>query len=116
MILAGWYDEDGQPTGPGPHEAPSPGASTELVPHMYYEEFKRRPLNALRDVCGISTGGVNRWFGSMVDFERCFAAETPVITYEGTFPISDLAGRRCFLLTRNVGTQGFVDRTGPKVK
>lgn len=71
MILGGWYDEYGNATGLETHEAPAPGASTELVPEMYFNEFKRRPLNALRDVCGISTGGVNRWFGSMVDFERC---------------------------------------------
>lgn len=71
MILGGWYNEQGEPIEDGSHEAPPPGASTELVPSMYYDEFKRRPLNALRDVCGISTGGVNRWFASMVDFERC---------------------------------------------
>jgi hypothetical protein len=71
MMLAGWYDEQGTPTGQDTHESPAPGASTELVPELYFSEFKRRPLNALRDVCGISTGGVNRWFGSMVDFERC---------------------------------------------
>lgn len=72
MILGGWYTEDGQAIdGEGPSELPPPGASTELVPEMYFHEFKRRPLNALRDVCGISTGGVNRWFASMVDFERC---------------------------------------------
>lgn len=71
MILSGWYTERSEPLGDGPHESPPPGASTELVPSMYYDEFKRRPLNALRDVCGISTGGVNRWFASMVDFERC---------------------------------------------
>lgn len=72
MILAGGYTEDGKPLdGEGACELPPPGASVELVPDMYFQEFKRRPLNALRDVCGISTGGVNRWFGSMVDFERC---------------------------------------------
>lgn len=71
MILAGWYKENGEPLGDGPHEAAPPSASVELVPSLYYDEFKRRPLNALRDVCGISTGGVNRWFASMVDFERC---------------------------------------------
>ncbi len=71
MILGGWYTGKGEVLGEGPHEAAPPGASTELVPAMYYDEFKRRPLNALRDVCGISTGGVNRWFASMVDFEQC---------------------------------------------
>jgi hypothetical protein len=71
MILSGWYDEDGRETGTEIHETPASGARTELVPEMYFQEFKRRPLNALRDVCGISTGGVNRWFATMVDFERC---------------------------------------------
>lgn len=71
MVLGGWYDEDGKPIGEDQHEEPAKGASTELVPEMYFDEFRRRPMNALRDVCGISTGGVNRWFASMVDFERC---------------------------------------------
>jgi hypothetical protein len=72
MILGGWYTEDGNPIPDGgPHEEPPPGANTELVPSLYYDEFRRRPLNALRDVCGISTGGTNRWFQSMVDFEIC---------------------------------------------
>lgn len=71
MVLSGWYDEQGTESGKDTHEAPAPGASTELVPEMYFPEFKRRPLNALRDVCGISTGGINRWFSSMIDLERC---------------------------------------------
>jgi len=71
MILSGFYTEKGEPLGVGPHEAAPPGASVELVPRMYYDEFRRRPMNALRDVCGISTGGVNRWFASMLDFEAC---------------------------------------------
>jgi hypothetical protein len=71
MILGGWYDEKGRPIENDAHEPEAPGASTELVPDMYFPEFKRRPLNALRDVCGIATGGVNRWFTSMVDFEAC---------------------------------------------
>ncbi len=72
-ILSGWYTELGVPipTENVIQEAPPPGAGTELVPEMYFPEFKRRPLNALRDVCGISTGGVNRWFASTVDLERC---------------------------------------------
>lgn len=70
-ILGGWYNEKSEPISDVQHEEPPAGASVELVPSMYYDEFKRRPLNALRDVCGISTGGVNRWFASMVDFERC---------------------------------------------
>lgn len=71
QVLAGFYTEQGEKFGDGPHESPPKGASTELVPTLYYDEFRRRPMNALRDVCGISTGGVNRWFASMVDFEAC---------------------------------------------
>jgi len=71
MILKGYYNEDAKQIGEGPWEDPPRGASVELVPVMYLDEFKRRPLNALRDVCGISTGGTNRWFASMVDFEMC---------------------------------------------
>ena len=107
MILSGWYDEHSNSTGAETHEAPAPGASTELVPEMYYQEFKRRPLNALRDVCGISTGGVNRWFASMVDFEKCFSGDTRIITYEGTVPIKSLAGSTVTLLSQPVGSSGY---------
>jgi hypothetical protein len=94
MILSGWYTEKSEPIGEGPHEAAPPGASTELVPVLYYDEFKRRPLNALRDVCGISTGGVNRWFATMVDFERCIelaekdGVQCPVIGNTEMLPLS----------------------------
>jgi hypothetical protein len=93
-ILGGWYTEKGEPIAPGPHESPPPGASTELVPSLYYDEFKRRPMNALRDVCGISTGGVNRWFASMIDYERCLelakkeGVENPVIGNTEMLPLS----------------------------
>jgi hypothetical protein len=71
QVMAGDYDEQDNRIGKGPWEEAPPGASTELVPSLYRDEFRRRPLNALRDVCGISTGGVNRWFPSMVDYEKC---------------------------------------------
>lgn len=95
-ILGGWYNEQAEPiTVAGvTHEAPPPGASTELVPEMYFPEFKRRPLNALRDVCGISTGGVNRWFASTVDLERCVelaeknGLTSPVINSMEMIPLS----------------------------
>jgi hypothetical protein len=61
---------------------------------MYYDEFKRRPLNALRDVCGIATGGTNRWFASMLDYEKCIAlaeeegVQCPVIGNMEMLPLS----------------------------
>lgn len=93
-ILSGWYDDKGEPIGDRVHEGAPPGASTELVPSLYYDEFKRRPMNALRDVCGISTGGVNRWFASMVDYERCVelaekeGLSSPVISNTEMLPLS----------------------------
>ncbi len=95
-ILGGWYNEQGVPLEVDNviHEAPPPGAATELVPDMYFPEFKRRPLNALRDVCGISTGGVNRWFASTVDLERCVELATrdglksPVLNNLEMIPLS----------------------------
>lgn len=94
IVLSGWYSEDGKPIGQSPHEGSPPGASVELVPLMYHDEFKRRPLNALRDVCGISTGGVNRWFGSLIDYERCVelaekdGLTSPVIGKTELLPLS----------------------------
>lgn len=107
LLLAGWYDEQGNPLPDQTCEPAPSGCSVELVPEMYFEEFKRRPLNALRDVCGISTGGTNRLFSSMIDFERCFSGGTKVITYDGIHPIKNLAGKIVSLLTRQVGPSGY---------
>jgi hypothetical protein len=71
-ILTGIYNEQGVPQeGPETHEAAPTGASTELVPVEYLPEFKRRTRVALQSIAGISTGGSNRFFPSVIDIERC---------------------------------------------
>ncbi len=73
VVMSGWYNEDGseiQVEGVS-HEEPPKGAQTELVPDIYFDEFRRRPRTNLQSVCGISTGGSHRLFSSMIDWERC---------------------------------------------
>lgn len=71
-VMTGLYTEDGKPLpSEEPHEATPTGASTELVPVEYLPEFKRRTRVALQSIAGISTGGSNRFFPSVVDIERC---------------------------------------------
>lgn len=71
-VMTGVYAEDGKPQqGPESHEAPPTGASTELVPVEYLQEFKRNTRVALQSIAGISTGGSNRFFASTVDIMRC---------------------------------------------
>lgn len=72
FILNGWYEEDGKAiVENGPHEEPPKGARTELVPELYWDDFRRNCLTNLQAVSGISTGGSHRLFSSMVDVERC---------------------------------------------
>ncbi len=73
VVMDGFYKEDGTPLDvPGKkHEEAPKGASVELVPDIYFDEFRRRPRVNLQSVCGISTGGSHRLFTSMLDFERC---------------------------------------------
>ena len=73
FILSGWYREDGTPIGDEPHEEPPPGARTELVPELYYAEYRRNCRAQLQNLSGISTGGAHRLFPSMVDIEECLA-------------------------------------------
>jgi hypothetical protein len=69
FILKGWYDEDAKPVGDEAHEAPPPGASVELVPEDYLENFIRNPHTALQGFSGISTGGSHRLFSSTINIE-----------------------------------------------
>ena len=72
FILNGWYLENGTPIAEhGPHEEAPKGAKTELVPELYWDDFRRNCLTNLQAVSGISTGGSHRLFSSMVDVERC---------------------------------------------
>lgn len=72
FILNGWYLEDGTPIAErGPHEEPPKGAKVELVPEMYWPDFRRNCRINLQSVSGISTGGSHRLFSSMIDVERC---------------------------------------------
>jgi hypothetical protein len=71
-VLTGLYAEDGTPIeGEEAHEKPPAGAAVELVPVEYIVEFKRRTRVALQSISGISTGGSNRFFSSIIDLERC---------------------------------------------
>jgi len=73
-LLSGWYEEDGTPiteAGSTQHEDIPKGAKTELVPEMYWPEFRRNCRVNLQSISGISTGGTHRLFSSMVDVERC---------------------------------------------
>lgn len=85
VMLHGIYREDGSPIpeseqhlkqdgspieNAGHEEAPS-GASTELVPGDYYDEYKRNTRRALQDLSGISIGGSHRLFSSLVPIYWC---------------------------------------------
>lgn len=72
FILNGWYEEDGKiiPED-GPHEEAPKGAKTELIPELYWPEFRRNCRTNLQSIAGISTGGSHRLFSNMVDVERC---------------------------------------------
>lgn len=81
-ILKGWYLEGGDPiVEDGPHEEVPKGAKTELVPEMYFADFRRNCRTNLQSISGISTGGSHRLFPSMVDVECCLelseAAQVP---------------------------------------
>ena len=110
-LLSGWYLEDGSPIveeGTPPHEEQPKGSRTELVPEMYWPDFRRNCRVNLQSVSGISTGGTHRLLPSMVDVERCFRGDTRVITFDGIRPIRNLAGSKHLLLTQNApGTPGF---------
>jgi len=73
VILSGWYDADGKPTGEG-HEEQAPGCSVELVPERFYVEFKRDCRGAIQTISGISVGGTHRLFPSTLDIEICIEA------------------------------------------
>ncbi len=80
-ILAGWYDKEGNPLPVYKgekciHEEAPSGASTELVPEDYYDEYKRRTKTALQSLSGISTGADFKLFSTMVDVERSIDAST----------------------------------------
>lgn len=70
FILEGFYTKDGAPIDGG-HELPPNGASTELVPFDYYDEFRRNTRNGLMSQSGISVGGSFRFLSSTIDLEHC---------------------------------------------
>ena len=67
FILSGWYREDGTPVEQEPHEEPPAGTKTELVPHLYYDEYRRNCKAKLQDISGISISGAHRLFPSLVE-------------------------------------------------
>ncbi len=74
FILTGWYTEDGAPIGEEPHEESPNGTKTELVPKLYYDEYRRNCKAKLQDISGISVSGAHRLFPSLVDIEECLTA------------------------------------------
>lgn len=73
VVLRGWYDEAGKPidVAENSHEAQPSGAKIKLVPDIYHESFMRNIYNSLQSICGVSTGGTDRWFSSTIDVEKC---------------------------------------------
>lgn len=72
IILGGWFLENSKHiVEDGPVEDPPRGARTELVPELYWPDFRRNCRRALQDISGISTSGTHRLFPTMIDFERC---------------------------------------------
>lgn len=71
ILLGGWFTEHGKLMVNEVAEEPPKGAKTELIPEMYWSDFRRNPRRALQDIAGISTGGTHRLFPNMVDVERC---------------------------------------------
>lgn len=69
-ILSGLYAEDGSKLEGQKHEDIPAGASVKLVPLNYVDSFKRNPTTALQSICGVSTGGSHRLFGSTEGLER----------------------------------------------
>jgi hypothetical protein len=74
FILRGWYQEDGTPAEEEPHEEAPNGTKTELVPKLYYDEYRRNCKAKLQDISGISVSGAHRLFPSLVDIEECLTA------------------------------------------
>ncbi len=71
-ILRGWFLEDGTPLEPeATLEEPPRGAQIEMVPEMYYSDFRRNCRVNLQSISGISTGGTHRLFSSLIDVEAC---------------------------------------------
>jgi hypothetical protein len=69
VILSGTYDKQGNPL-QGPFDEPPAGAKTVLIPINYQNEFKRRIKTSLQSICGITTGGSNRFFYNPLDIDR----------------------------------------------
>ncbi len=93
-VLSGWYDADANPTGSEPHEpASSPDAQLTLVPETYLDSFKRNVKTALQSVCGISTGGSHRLFGSTELIEKAVLVGRQIGLRDpckvGVIPLSD---------------------------
>lgn len=71
-VLSGWFTEAGQPA---PNqtvapEIPTEGASVELVPEDYVDDFKRNVKTSLQSVCGIATGGSHRLFATLENIDK----------------------------------------------
>lgn len=70
-VLNGFYSQDGKLLTEEDVEDPPRGSMVEYVPEDYLEDYLRNTRVALQSMSGISVGGSNRLFSSMVDVERC---------------------------------------------
>jgi hypothetical protein len=120
LILSGCYMRSGLEVPPppgwpatiaGPHEPVPKGARSELVPADYYDEFVRSPRKALQKLSGISLGGSNRLFPSLVDMNRCLRLSAdegvPMPTRAAIIPVSDEDDRE---ISHSVDLGTFVRR------
>jgi len=72
VVLRGFYTQDRKLlTDEDEVEDPPKGSQIEYVPEDYIEDYTRNTRVALQSMSGISVGGSNRLFPSMVDVERC---------------------------------------------
>ena len=72
-ILAGFYDDNGNPKD-GPFEEPPHGSQVKYVPEDFLPEFKRGLKSSLQAICGVSTGGSHLFFGNTVEIELAVTA------------------------------------------
>ncbi len=121
-VLAGCYNEQGQPVPPSPscpaalaqpHQPAPPGASWELVPGDYYAQYARAPRKCLQEFSGISLGGANRLFHGLVDIERCLELSVqegvPVPSQADTIVVSEEGSRQIW---RDLDRPAFVRPIG----
>jgi hypothetical protein len=121
-ILHGFYTDAGKAITPtvdcpaeiaGFQEPVPQGAHYELVPGDFYSNFARSPRKGLQQLSGISLGGGNRLFPTLVDIMRCLDLSTkegvPVPTTCTVISVSDENSRHIW---DDLDHKTFVRRIG----